>query len=648
MAELTPSQPSNTYIHGKGEMSCKIRSYDWSTTSLGSMDTWPDHLLISVNLMLDSSFPMLIWWGPEYIQFFNDAYLKILGTEPTNAHLKTPGSRGQDCWPDAWPSVSRLIERVLSSGTSEYVENELVPLYRDGKLDNVYWTYAYNPIRNKSGVPEGILVVCTETTNTQVQLQENEQQLQSVLDHMAEGVGIVDLSGRIVYSNPMAHKILRTESARFPERSSNSPEWFNIHLDGTKMADSDHPTNVAMATGKPVFDYEFAIECPGMERMYLTMNAAPITDSAGKITGAVGMFSDITKRKHTENKLMASERRFRTLFNSIDESFMLIEMIFDAQGNPEDYWIRDINPAFCRQTGLTRAACNQTVRKMMPDVEKHWIKTYGEVALTGTAVRFEDYNDTLKHWYRVFASPVGENSPYVVVVFDNITAKKELEQRKDDFISVASHELKTPVTSLKASLQLLDRMKQQSTTPAMVRMIEQANRSVEKVTLLIDSLLNATRMSEGHLDLQLSSINALKLLKSACAHIQTADYNFIFEADPELRIYADENRIEQVLVNLVNNAVKYAAGSSAIHLKASREGDQVKISVRDFGPGIEHEKLPHLFDRHYRVDFSGMQYSGLGLGLYISAEIVKKHGGAIQVASTVGSGSTFWFSLPAA
>ncbi len=243
---------------------------------------------------------------------------------------------------------------------------------------------------------------------------------------------------------------------------------------------------------------------------------------------------------------------------------------------------------------------------------------------------------------------MGENSSYVVVVFDNITAKKELEQRKDDFISVASHELKTPVTSLKASLQLLDRMKQQSTTPAMVRMIEQANRSVEKVTLLIDSLLNATRMSEGHLDLQLSSINALKLLKSACAHIQTADYNFIFEADPELRIYADENRIEQVLVNLVNNAVKYAAGSSAIHLKASREGDQVKISVRDFGPGIEHEKLPHLFDRHYRVDFSGMQYSGLGLGLYISAEIVKKHGGAIQVASTVGSGSTFWFSLPAA
>jgi len=627
-------------------MSALIRSFDWEKTSLGPIHTWSAHLLISVNLLLDSSFPMLIWWGEDRIQFYNDAYLRILGTDNSKKQLQTLGRRGEDCWPDAWPRVSELIERVLSSGESEFVEDEMVPLYRNGRMENVYWTYAYNPIRNMGGVPEGILVVCTETTHTQERLQHNEEQLKRVLDHMAEGVGIVDRLGKIIYSNPMAHQILNTEGFKFPERSSNSPEWYNTRLDGTRMSDEEHPTTIAMSTGKPVFNYEFAIERPGLDKMYLSMNAAPITDAKGEVSGAVGMFMDITKRKQTETELRASESRYRTLFNSIDESFMLIELIFDAEGRPEDYWIREINPAFSRQTGLTKAACNQRARTLMPGLEDLWIETYGQVALTGKSIRFEDYNKTTKQWYRAFASRVSEETPFVIVVFDNITAKKELEQRKDDFISIASHELKTPITSLKASLQLLDRMKDQPNTATLPRMIDQANRSVNKVTVLIDMLLNATRMSEGQLGLQLERFNALELLKASCSHIQTANHNFVFEANPELEIFADENRVEQVLVNLVNNAVKYAPGASEIYLKAEKLGDRVMISVRDLGPGILAEQLPHLFDRHYRADFSGMQYSGLGLGLYISAEIVKRHGGEIGVESTPGLGSTFWFSLP--
>lgn len=645
MAEF--SSP-NTYIHAKGEMSCQIQSFDWSKTPLGPIQSWPEHLLISVNLMLDSSFPMLIWWGDNRIQFYNDAYFNILGDDVDSRYLDKLGVRGEDYWPGVWPKVNVLIEKVLSTGEAEYEENLLVPIFRNGKMQNVYWTYAYNPIRNRAGIPEGIMVVCTETTRSQEQLQYNEQQLQRVLDHMAEGVGIVDLSGRIVYSNPMAHQILGTDSSRFPERSSNSPEWYNVHLDGTKMSDSEHPTSIAMATGKPVFNYEFAVERPGLEQLFLTMNAAPITDVEGEITGAVGMFSDITKRKKAEAELVASETRYRSLFNAIDESFMFIEMVFDAEHKPVDYWIREINPAFSKQTGLMPDAISQSIRNLMPNVEENWIQIYGQVALTGKSIRFEEYNDHTKRWYRAFASPVVEGSPYVVVVFEDITAKKELEQRKDDFISVASHELKTPVTSLKASLQLLARMKNNTSAPALPMLIDQANRSVEKVTYLIDTLLNATRMSEGQLGLQLKNVNALALLKSSCSHIQTTNRPFIFEADPNLQLFADEHRIEQVLVNLVNNAVKYAPGSSEIYLKAAQQADQFIISVRDLGPGIEPEKLPHLFDRHYRADFSGMQYSGLGLGLYISAEIVKRHGGQIGVDSSPGHGSTFWFSIPKA
>jgi hypothetical protein len=113
-----------------------------------------------------------------------------------------------------------------------------------------------------------------------------------------------------------------------------------------------------------------------------------------------------------------------------------------------------------------------------------------------------------------------------------------------------------------------------------------------------------------------------------------------------LQIYADELRIDQLVVNFVNNAVKYAPNSKDICLNVERVGNMARISVKDTGPGIETDKIPYLFGRYYRADYSGSQYSGLGLGLYISAEIIKKHGGEIGVDSELGKGSTFWFTLP--
>ena len=111
-------------------------------------------------------------------------------------------------------------------------------------------------------------------------------------------------------------------------------------------------------------------------------------------------------------------------------------------------------------------------------------------------------------------------------------------------------------------------------------------------------------------------------------------------------VFADEHRIDQVITNLVNNAVKYAPDAKEIYLIAERADNGVRIAVQDNGPGISPDKLPHLFNRYYRADYSGMQFSGLGLGLFISAEIIKRHGGQIGVDSEIGKGSTFWFTLP--
>ena len=223
----------------------------------------------------------------------------------------------------------------------------------------------------------------------------------------------------------------------------------------------------------------------------------------------------------------------------------------------------------------------------------------------------------------------------------------ELLKQKDDFMSIASHELKTPITSLKASLQLLDKMKDAPASPMLSKLITTANRSMDKVNNLITDLLNVSKLNQGQLHIHKSIFFIGDLIDNCCHEVRAEDvFTIKTTGDRSLQVFADAGRIEQILVNFVNNAIKYAPQSKEIIIAIKKEDMTVKVSVSDKGPGIAPDMVPHLFDRYYRVDKSGTQYSGLGLGLYICAEIVKKLGGEIGVDSEVGKGSSFWFTLP--
>jgi len=223
----------------------------------------------------------------------------------------------------------------------------------------------------------------------------------------------------------------------------------------------------------------------------------------------------------------------------------------------------------------------------------------------------------------------------------------ELLKQKDDFMSIASHELKTPVTSLKASLQLLDKLKDNPTSPMIPKLIVTANKSIDKVNSLIDDLLNVSKLNQGQLHIHKSKFILGDIIDGCCHHVRAGGiYNIITKGDSAIEVFTDAGRVEQILVNFVNNAVKYAPQSKEIIITIKKQDTMVKISVNDKGPGIATDMVPHLFDRYYRVDKSGTQYSGLGLGLYICAEIIKKLDGHIGVDSEVDKGSSFWFTLP--
>jgi PAS domain S-box-containing protein len=316
---------------------------------------------------------------------------------------------------------------------------------------------------------------------------------------------------------------------------------------------------------------------------------------------------------------MLTSERFDQIFGF--EKHMDWEMYRKAI-YPDDMILRDT----AHKNALDDGKLFYEVRVIYPDTSIHWVRVQGNVYYT---------ND---------GKPIR-----ILGTLLDITQVKRLEQQKDDFISIASHELKTPITSLKASLQLLDKLKKDETDTISAKLIQQSLKSMAKISTLVGDLLNVSRTQHDQLLLNKSVFTISEMLEGCCGHIRTAGkHTLTVQGDKKLKVYADEHAIDQVVVNFVNNAVKYAPDSVEIVMVVENLGDKAKISVKDSGPGIAEEKIPHLFERYYQAQPGGFNNSGLGLGLYISSEIVRRHGGEIGVESELGKGSTFWITLPLA
>ncbi|MDN3587510.1 ATP-binding protein [Pedobacter aquatilis] len=290
---------------------------------------------------------------------------------------------------------------------------------------------------------------------------------------------------------------------------------------------------------------------------------------------------------------------------------------------------------------------------ILPEYREQIQQKVEEAIKTKTAYHAEyliKWPDNTLHWINASGLPDydAEGNPASINgVTVDITKRKNYERQKDDFLSIASHELKTPITSLKASIQLLSKLKNKPNHEMIPRLIDQSAKSMEKLNTLVDDLLNINRVSDGQLQLTKEIFTVSEMLNVCCNHVRIAGkHKLIVQGDLEAKIYADEHRIDQVVVNFVNNAVKYAPNSKNIYLIVDSYDDKIKVTVKDTGDGIDPEVQPFLFERYYRVNNKSKTYSGLGLGLYISSEIIKRHGGEIGVNSTVGVGSSFWFTLP--
>ena len=498
-----------------------------------------------------------------------------------------------------------------------------------------------------SGV--GISLIAGALHRAQQRAAGHAQRVNRTLESMGDAYLLLDRAWSIIGMNGQAERVLH----RGPDELIGRNLW-----QAFPQADAFRGAyERAMTGGQPEY----------IEAFYAPMNVWFSSRAVPFDGGLALFFRDITESRRAEEALRASEQRYRMLFESIDEGFCVIEMIFDERNAPTDYRLLELNPAFETHTGLQHAA-GKTARELVPELDEFWFKTYGEVALTGQPIRFESHAPAMGRWFDVHASRIaGPDSRRVALMFNDITRRKQAEEAlknaklaaeeashaKDHFLAVLSHELRTPLTPVLTTADILARdlelPERYREDVAMIR------RNVEVEARLIDDLLDVTRIARGKIELDRRPADLREIIQRAVevcrADIESRQLQFSLDpgSASSYPIHADAARLQQVFWNLLKNAVKFTLPGGSVQVRCRPDGDEhVLAEVIDSGEGIDPSLLPHIFKPFEQGGReTTRQFGGLGLGLTITRGLVEMHDGTIWAHSDGrGRGATFRVRLP--
>jgi two-component system sensor histidine kinase VicK len=400
----------------------------------------------------------------------------------------------------------------------------------------------------------------------------------------------------------------------------------------------------------PVYRYDiFDPETNKKLPHYWSCSNIPILDKDNKVAYILNTVIDITGEVKAKEAAIESENR---LLLAADATGLAIWDLYIKEVNftysPQFIELFGHRPGFNLNLSIVRNQVHPD------DMENIVIKAYYESLLTGNfsyEIRIFWPDDSL-HWVRVKGKVLFDEKKEPTRVIGTVvdaTESKRDEIRKNDFIAMASHELKTPLTSLKAYIQLLAAKMTTSDDPFINNALLRAGNQVNKMTALVHSFLDLSKLEPGKILLKRQSFDICKLVEETIAEsrIITNTHNIRFEPFEGINIDADREKIGQVISNLINNAIKYSPKGSTITLRCELLDNDIRIAVTDQGIGIKLKDQEKIFQRFYRVDDREMQsVSGFGIGLYLSSEIIQRHKGKIWVDSTEGKGSTFYFTLP--
>jgi len=476
--------------------------------------------------------------------------------------------------------------------------------------------------------------------------QRRAAELEATISSVADGIAVYDLNGNIITMNPSALRIFGYSKKDFEKPILQRLKMLNAKTpQGKPFKTNDFPIYRALK-GEIINDLEMIFKRNNQDT-WIVVSAAPVKMPDGQMIGAVIIYRNMTDIKTAEEKLKREKEFSERLITNISDGIFA----FDKKCR-YTLW----NKGMEKITGLKK---EEVLGKVAFDVFP-FLKEIGEdlffyKALSGKNAVTKDSEYTISQtgkqgFFDASYSPLFGNRGEVTggfAVIHEVTERKELEKRKDEFMSIASHELKTPITTVKVFAQIIRKTINKQKNKNLNYYLTKMNDQIDKMTELIGDLLDVSKIQAGKLELRKENFDLSELTKDIVRSMQKmTKHKIVIKGWINNKIYADKHRIGQVLINLINNAFKYSPDGNEIIVHILPNSDKVTIGVEDFGIGIEEKHKAKIFDRFFQITTDPSASSGLGMGLYISSEIIKRHKGKIWVESKKDKGSIFYFTIP--
>ncbi|MFL6631204.1 MAG: ATP-binding protein [Massilia sp.] len=574
---------------------------------------------------------------------------------------------GRPVAPDEWAQA-----RALRGERADGDLIEIEPFHTPGRRRTVILRSA--PVLGPDGGITGSVTAVMDVTDqvrTESAAQAWRARLEAILEAGEIGTWVLDLGTGRVHADANVAAMFSVTTGLDADGAPLDDYLRAIHPDDVDAVRAS--LERALAAREPHQVVHRVRARDGADRTVNARGRVEV-DETGTPVRMAGVVFDITRQaaaeadlRSSESARRAGEQRYRTVLESIDVGFCIIEMMFDAAGEPYDYRMLEVNPAFERHTGLVDAA-GQTIRDLVPGHDIRWSRIYGRVATTGLPVRIEQFTSNLGRWLDVYAARLGDaDSRQVAVFLRDVTEERarsetlreladnlaEANRRQSEFLATLAHELRNPLAPVRTGLDLLRIGGDKPDVLARVRPMME--RQVNHLVHLVDDLLDLARISSGKVELKKTVVPlkdvVLRAIEMTLPLIEAKRHEFHVDVgDEPLAVHADATRLSQVIGNLLTNAAKYTPEGGSVGLGVRRAGGRVRIEVADSGVGIPRAALPRIFDMFTQVGRHPEQESGgLGIGLHLVRQMTELHGGAVRAHSAgPGKGSTFVVELPLA
>jgi PAS domain S-box-containing protein len=678
---------------GSGEMSARCRDFPWDRSPLGEIESWPAALRAVVRSALESPFPINLWCGTELVLIYNDAYRRVLGSK----HPGALGRSGREVWAEIWDDIAPLFERIREGGAAAYSEDAPFEVVRAGEREPAWFTFALSPVRDDEGQVVAFLNIVSETTPrilTERELQRAraeavlaETRLRDIFAHapafmaVLRGEDFVFEYANDAYYQLIGHRDVIGQSLfdALPEARGQGYEELleRVLRDGDTIVRREMPLTIVRSPGGQP------------ERRFIDLTYFPQVEPDGSRSGIIAHGMDVTAnvlaRQEVERvlaqlreaneqlaaqalALAESESRFRAVQDASPDASVLAQAVRDAAGRIHDFLFTYANAS--TQDVLIGGEENivgQTMREAFPEsVKAGRLETYARVVDTGIPFQQEIFytRGKVAHGLRVTAVKVGDGvhigaadlTERLQAEFEREALLQEAEaanRAKSHFLTTMSHELRTPLNAITgyADLLLLGLRGELSTTQR--EDVERIRRSGQHLLGLINDILNFAKLEAGQVEIRMQEVQLAPLLRGMedliRPQLESKGISYRHDVcDDDLTVRADPEKVRQILLNLLANAVKFTGAGGNVSLACEVEEHVVHLHVEDSGVGLAEDQLARVFDPFVQVNrhLTPSSQQGVGLGLSISRDLAIAMDGTLTARSIVDVGSTFTLTLP--